>query len=50
MGESRGVYWVLVAKNEGKSRLGRPRHRWKDNIDTDLQEMGCVGMEWTDLA
>jgi hypothetical protein len=40
MGESRGVYWVLVGESEGKRPLGRPRHRWKDNINMDLQEMG----------
>jgi len=32
MGESRGVYRVLVGKREGKRPLGRPRHRWEDNI------------------
>jgi len=36
MGESRGVYWVLVAKPKGKRPLGRPRHRWKDNINMYL--------------
>ena len=36
MGERRGVYWVLVGKPEGKIPLGRPRHRWKDNIKMDL--------------
>ena len=30
--------------------LGRPRRRWKDNIKTDLQEVGCGGMDWIDLA
>jgi hypothetical protein len=30
------IYWVLVGKPEGKSPLGRPRNRWKDNIKTDL--------------
>ena len=39
MGERRGVYRVLVGKPEGKRSLGRPRHRWEDNIKTDLQEM-----------
>ena len=38
-GEMRGVYRVLVWKPEGKRRLGRPRHRWEDNIKMDLQEM-----------
>ena len=30
--------------------LGRPRRRWKDNIKTDLQEVGCGGMDLIDLA
>ena len=37
MGERRGVYRVLVWKREGKRPLGRPRHRWEDNIKMDLQ-------------
>ena len=50
MGEERGVYRVLVGKPEGKSPLGRPRHRWADNIRTDLQEVGCGYIYWTGLA
>ena len=38
MGERRGVYRVLVGKPEGRRPLGRPRHRWEDNIMMDLQE------------
>jgi hypothetical protein len=34
----------------GKEPLGRPRHRWEDNIKMDLQELGCGGTEWTGLA
>jgi hypothetical protein len=49
-GERRGVYRVLVGKPEGKRPLGRPRHRWKDNIKMDLQEIGCGGMDWIELA
>ena len=45
MGERRGVYRVLVGKPEGKRPLGRPRHRWEDNIKMDLQEVG--GGVWT---
>ena len=45
MGERRGVYRVLVGKPEGKRPLRRPRRRWEDNIKTDLQEVGCVGMD-----
>jgi hypothetical protein len=31
---------VLVGKPEGKRLLGRPRHRWKDNIKVHIQEIG----------
>jgi len=50
MREERGVYRVLVGKPEGKIPLGRPRHRWEDNIKMDLQEVGCGGMDWIELA
>jgi hypothetical protein len=39
-----------VGKPEGKRPLGRPRRRWRDNIKVDLQEVGCGGMNWIDLA
>jgi hypothetical protein len=50
MGESRGVYRVLVRKPEEKRPLGRPRHICGDNIKTDLQGVQCGGMYWKDLA
>ena len=50
MGERRGVNWVLVWEPEGKRPLGRPRRRWGDNIKMDLQEVGCGGIEWIQLA
>ena len=50
MGEGRGVHRVLVGKPEGKSPLGRPRRSWEDNIKMDLQEVGCGGMDWIELA
>ena len=51
MGEGRGVYRVLVGKPEGKRPLGRPRRRWGGgNIKMDLQEVGCGGMDWIELA
>jgi len=46
----RGVYRVLVGKPEGKRPLRRPRGRWEDNIKMDLQEVGCGGMNWIELA
>ena len=36
MREKRGIYRILVGKPEGKRLLGRPRHRWEDNIKMDL--------------
>jgi len=46
MGERSGVYRVLVGKPEGKRPLGRPRHRWEDNIKMDLHGVGCGDMYW----
>ena len=37
-------------KTEGKRPLGRPRRRWEYNIKMDLQEVGCGGMDWIQLA
>ena len=50
MGKRRGVYRVLEGKPEGKKPLGRPRRKWEDNIKMDLQEVGCVGMDWIELV
>ena len=50
MGEGIGVYRVLVGKPKGKRPVGRPRRRWEDNIKMDLQEVGCAGMDWIELA
>ena len=50
MGERRGVYRVLVGKPEGKRLLGRPRRKWEDNTKMDIQDVGCGGMDWIDLA
>jgi len=48
MGEGSGVHRVLVGKPEGKRPLGRPRHRWENNIKIDLQEVGeFVGTGWS---
>jgi hypothetical protein len=30
--------------------IGRPRCRWEDNIKADLQEVGCGGVDWIELA
>ena len=50
MGEGRGVHKVLVGKPEGKRPLGRPRHRWEDNIKMYLQEVGRGYGDWMEFA
>jgi hypothetical protein len=50
MGEKRGAYRILVGRPEGRRPLGRPRHRWEDNINMDLEEVGWGVMDWIELA
>ena len=50
MGDRRRVFRVLVGKPEGKRPRGRPRRKWEENIKMDLQEVGCGGMDWIELA
>jgi hypothetical protein len=50
MGEGRGVYRVVVRRSGGKRPLGRPRHRWEDNIKMDFREIGIDGANWIQLA
>ena len=49
-GERSAVHKVLVGKPEEKRPLGKPRCRWEGNIKMDIQEVGCEGMEWIELA
>jgi hypothetical protein len=39
-----------VGKPEVNRLLGRPRHRWVDNIKMDVREIGWGGMDWIDLV
>jgi hypothetical protein len=39
-----------VGKPEGRRPPGRTKHRWKDNIKIDLEEVKCGGMNWIELA
>jgi hypothetical protein len=39
MGVKRIAYRILVEKPEENGQLGRPRHRWVDNIKMDLREI-----------
>jgi hypothetical protein len=49
-GEVRNAYKILVGKPEGKRSLGRPRHRWEDNIRVDIKEIWWDGVDWIHLA
>ena len=49
-GVNGGVCRILVGNPEGKRPHRRPRLRWEDNIKMDLEEMGCGGMGWIELA
>jgi hypothetical protein len=50
MGEKRNAYRTLVGNPEGRRPLGRPRHRWVDNIKIDLRGIGWDVVDWVDLA
>ena len=50
MGESRGLYRILVGKPQGKWPLGRHKRRWKDYIKINLQDVGCGGMDCIDVV
>ena len=39
-----------MGKPERKRPLARPRRRWEDNIQMDLQEVGCGRIDWIELA
>jgi hypothetical protein len=49
-GGAEECYGILVGKPEGKRPLGRPRHRWVDNIKMDLREVGWNGVALIDLV
>jgi hypothetical protein len=42
--------WLLLGQPEGKRQLGRPRHRWVNNIRMYLEEIGWGDMDWIGLA
>jgi hypothetical protein len=50
MGERRGIYRFFVGHPEGERPLGISRLRWEDKINMDLQEVGCGGVGWVQLA
>jgi len=50
MGKIRNAYNILVGKHLGKITLGKPRHRWEDNLRMDLRDGGWESVEWIHLT
>jgi hypothetical protein len=50
MGAMRNTYKFLVGCPEGKRLLGSSRHRWEDNIEMNLREIGLEDVDWIHLA
>jgi len=48
--EIRNSYKILAIKPEGKRLLGRPSHRWEENITMDLKEILCGSVDWIRVA
>jgi hypothetical protein len=49
MEEMRNALKILVGKSKGNRPLGRPKHRWEDNIRMDVREIGREGLDWIHL-
>jgi len=41
MGEMRNAYKIVILKPEGKRQLGRPGHRFQDDIRMDIMKIVC---------
>jgi hypothetical protein len=50
MGEVRGAYNILVGRPKRRRPLGRPGHKWEDNIKMDLREIGFGDVDWIHFA
>jgi hypothetical protein len=50
MREKRNTYRLLVGKPKGRRTLGRPRHRWLNNIRMNLVEVEWGDVDWICLA
>jgi hypothetical protein len=50
IGNKTNVYRLLVEKPEGQRPLGRPRHRWIDNVKMNLLEIEVSVVDWIGLA
>jgi hypothetical protein len=50
MGKKRNAYRLLMGKPGGKRSLGRPRHRYLNNIELDPREIEWGGIEWISVV
>jgi len=48
--EKGSAFCELLEKPKGNVSLGRPWHRWDDNIQMDLKETGCGSVNWIHLT
>ena len=46
MEEGRSAFKILTAISARKRPLGKPSHRWEDNIIMDLKEIGINTRNW----
>jgi hypothetical protein len=44
------IFMILGGKPEGTRPLGRPRHRWEDNIRLYLREIWWEIVDWMHVA
>jgi hypothetical protein len=47
MGEKRNAYRLFLGKPEAKRPLGRPRHRWVDNINVNIIKLDLGEIRWS---
>ena len=50
MEEGRCAFKILTAKPKGKRPLGKPGHRWKDNIGINIEKIGINTRNWVDTV
>jgi hypothetical protein len=44
------TYTILIGNPEGKRLIGRPKHRWDDNIKINLRKIRLEGVDLSNLA